>query len=81
MSKRREPIKAIFGMEPMREGEYPMAYIVGSPPGGHDCDVIKIEFREDVYGDHGEGWFDVFDEDGIIGSVNVRSVAEVHYQK
>ena len=31
-----QPIKAIFGMEPMREGEYPLTYQVGF------CGVTKI---------------------------------------
>jgi len=78
MSKIDKPIKGIWGHEPMREGEYPSAFIVGSPCG--DFLVTKVTFREDHYGDHGIGWFDVWSEETLIGSVNARAVSEVHYQ-
>ena len=82
MSKRQEPIMSIYGAEPMREAEYPQAYIVGHPPGAASDDLIvtKIEFREDNYGDHGLGWFDVWAGETLLASMSARHVADVHYQ-
>lgn len=82
MSKIDKAVQAIYGHEPLREKEYPFAYEVGklvAMPVGN-C-VERIEFREDNYGDHGLGWFDVWLEDGnLLASVNVQAVAEVRYQ-
>lgn len=80
------PIKAIFGMEPGREGEYPTAHIVGgvshSVHGNADArpfTVTKIERREDNFGDHGLLWYDVYDGDRVAVSMQGRAVAEVHH--
>jgi len=79
MSKQPNPIKSIWGQEPLREGEYPQHYIVGSPVMSGDIIVTKIEFREDNYGDHGLGWFDIWAETGLIASMSARAVSEIHY--
>lgn len=76
-------IKAIFGMEPQREGEYPQAHIVGSAslmPSGERYTVSRIERREDNFGDHGLLWFDVFDGERLVTSMQGRAVAEIHYE-
>lgn len=67
-----QPIKAIYGHEPMREGETPEAYIVG-----HNS-VARIEHEMHNYGDHGIGWYNVFREDGaMVASMQERAVASV----
>ncbi len=75
-------IKAIFGMEPSRDGEYPQAHIVGSQSqvlGGQRYTVTPITLREENFGDHGLLWFDVFDGDRLATSMQGRAVAEIHY--
>lgn len=67
-------IKAIFGMEPRREGEFPMAYIAG------DGNVASILRREENLGSYGITWFDIVgDGENIIVSVNALAVSEIHY--
>lgn len=78
---KKQPIRAIYGPEPLREGEYPTTYIVGS--NAYDArlgPVERITYREEFYGDHGLGWFDVFTAEGRIASMSARQVAEVHYR-
>ena len=79
-------ILGIWGHEPKREGEYPMAYVVGSPCGtlGQEETITsRIAYREMDYGDHGLGFFDVSvevdGEERLIVSVAARAVAEIHY--
>lgn len=73
-----DEIMAIYGCEPMREGEYPTAIIVGSSI--RDRAVAKIARREDNFGDHGLLWFDAMDDEGrVIMSISGRAVAEVHH--
>lgn len=79
-------IQAIYGVEPAREGEYPTAHIVGGKSfvvqGNADSrpfTVTKIERREENFGDHGLLWYDVFDGDRVVVSMQGRAVAEVHY--
>lgn len=68
-----ETIRALFGAEPMRDDELPRAFIVG-------CDAVtKIERREENYGDHGLLWFDVYEGERRIASMNARFVAEIQY--
>jgi hypothetical protein len=69
----------IFGFEPMRENEFPSAFIVGTPIRGTEP-VSKIEPRQDYRGDHAIGWFDVYVGDQLVASMNERAVAEVHYE-
>lgn len=42
-------------------------------------DVTSIKYREDNYGDHGLGWFDVYFGDAVEQSIAARAVAEVRY--
>lgn len=81
---RAATISAIYGMEPGREGEYPMAHRVGQQSRWADgtlFTVSRIERREDNFGDHGLLWFDVFDGDKLAHSMQGRAVAEVHYER
>lgn len=78
MEKEMTKIKAIYGPEPMREGEYPTGYEVGrNTPAGA---VTEIKVRHDNFGDHGIGWFDVYAGEKLIASMNQRATAEVYYQ-
>ena len=72
-----QPIRALYGVEPMRENEYPAGFTVGHQSGGKTVD--RITYREHNYGDHGIGWYDVYAGEHCIASMNVRAVAEVHY--
>ena len=79
-------ILAIWGYEPPRKDEYPMAYVVGSPcgtRGQESAPTSRIAYREVDYGDHRLGFFDVFimvgGEERQVVSVGARAVAEVHY--
>lgn len=75
-------ITAIYGVEPMREGEYPMAHVVGSDSNINGRDKVRVEWierREENYGDHGLSWFDVLSGGKVVASVQARAVAEVHY--
>lgn len=64
-------IRAIYGAEPHRDGEYPRCWMVG-----YDA-VTKIERRDEFYGDHGLLWFDVYNGDRVVASMNARYVAEI----
>ncbi|MGB3833778.1 MAG: hypothetical protein WA975_18155 [Mesorhizobium sp.] len=66
-------IHAIYGPEPLRDGEFPRCWMVG-----HDA-VTKIEPREDNFGDHWLLWFDVYAGDRRIASMSGRHVAEIIY--
>ena len=76
-------IKGICGMEPSREGEYPCAYYVGSQFGNagiEPCGIVtEIRYREDNYGDHGLGWYDVFIGEVRVASMQARAVADIFY--
>lgn len=66
-------IEAIFGMEPLREGEYPTSYTVGFDG------VTTIQESKTKYGDHAIGHFDVFKGDHLHCQMMHRAVAEIHY--
>jgi hypothetical protein len=66
-------IDGIYGLEPMREGEYPIYYKLGVN------DVTKIEFEECVYGDHGIGQFHIYKGDKLVSTVMHRALAEIVY--
>lgn len=74
-------VAAVYGPEPNREGEYPTAFIVGQNCGamGETLVVERIDYREDNFGDHGLGWFDVFADGKRVASLSARHVAEVRY--
>lgn len=66
-------ISSIHGPEPMREGEYPVCFIVGHS-------VSQITYRDDYHGDHSIGWFDVWaDDETLIASLSERHIAQVCY--
>lgn len=71
----RKKIRAIFGDEPRRDGEYPMAHIVGH--GG----VTRIEEDTENLGTYGIHWFFVYVGDDLIVRVNALSVASVELFK
>ncbi len=76
---KRQPVKAIYGHEPLRADEYPASYMIGGRIGSGGEVVERIEFREDNFGDHGLGWYDVFANGRRVLSMQSRAVAEVHY--
>lgn len=80
------PITAIYGVEPMREGEYPAVHVVGGKStllaGQGDArrfTVTQIERREEPHGDHTLSWYDVYAGDAVAVSLQARAVAEIHY--
>lgn len=80
-------ILGIWGHEPRREGEFPLAYVVNAPcgtRGQEETITSRIAYREMDYGDYILGFFDIFIEvDGDerqIASVAARAVAEIHYK-
>ena len=66
-------IKAVYGEEPHREGEYPHAYTVGFDG------VASIDRIEENLGEYGLVWFHVYREGRLIGQLNARHVAAVLY--
>lgn len=74
-----QKIIAIYGMEPMREGEYPSGFQIGSKIAGRDEEVTEIKRRDDNFGDHGIGWFDVYAGESVAISMSLRATAEVVY--
>lgn len=73
-----QKIKAISGMEPHREGEYPDSYIVGYGSATNGP-VTSIEQRIENLGSYGIAWFDIFVSDVLIASMNAMAVASVEY--
>ena len=74
------PIKAIWGMEPMREREYPQCYIIGHPAMSGTPVVTAIKRRDDYFGDHSISWYDIWSGEMLVASMSARAVAEIHYQ-
>jgi hypothetical protein len=74
-------ISAIYGFEPMREGEYPTCALVGHGHGqGPERPIVtRIAYREQNLGQYGIGWYDVFAGDVCLFSLQARAVAEIHY--
>lgn len=68
-----QTIKAIYGQEPIRQGEYPSAAIVGADG------VTRIVSRDEHWGDHGLCWFDVYKGEQRVRSINARHIAEIFY--
>ena len=75
-----ETISAIYGAEPRRDGEYPSIYIVGQSDWRKGPSVTSIKYREDNFGDHGVGWFDVYAGEARLASMGARHVAEIIYE-
>ena len=72
-------ISAIYGLEPMRDGEFQTAFILGAKHKEHT--VTSIEYSEHNYGDHGLGWFVVKSGDTLLVEMQARAVAEVYYKQ
>ena len=72
-------IQAIHGIEPMREGEYPMSYMVGSFDRGLNATVTSILRETENFGDHGLLWFHIYAGNDKISSIQGRAVAQVIY--
>lgn len=66
-------IRAVYGQEPMREGEYPDSYSIGV------SGVTRIECREQNLGTYGILWFDVFIGDYVAASLNGIHISSVVY--
>lgn len=78
----KREITAIYGIEHGREGEAPMAHVVGleSHIAGRGNFMVEwIERRDEHFGDHGLSWYDVLSDGKMIASVQARAVAEIHY--
>ena len=76
------PITAIYGIEPGREGEAPLAHVVGFNShiaGRGQLPIDQIKRRDENYGDHGLSWFDALSAGIVVASVQARAVAEIHY--
>ena len=68
-------IEAVWGPEPLRDGEYPAGARVGFDG------VTRIERRDEDLGEYGIVWLDVF-KDGILSaSFNALHIAAVHYRQ
>jgi len=79
-------ITAIYGMEPKRDGEFPLAHIVGGQSFVVHGNVSTEPFittaitrRTEGFGNYGISWFDVSSANGVELSVQAFAVAEVHY--
>ena len=80
-------ITAIYGVEPMREGEYPAVHMIGRTStvmaGQGDArrfTVTQIQRREEPCGDHALVWFDIYNGNRVALSLQARAIAEVHYE-
>ena len=73
-------IKLIAGMEPKREGEWPTTFAVGNSfHGPNKHTITRIESRNENLGTYGITWFDIFDGDDLLVSMNAMAVSEIHY--
>jgi hypothetical protein len=73
-------IKLIAGMEPNRDGEWPTTFAIGNGfPGPVKHTITRIDRREQNMGTYGILWFDVFDGDALLASMNAMAVSEVQY--
>ena len=69
-------IKGIWGDEPRRDGEYPVAHIVG-----YDGVSSITEITQNL-GEYGIHWFHVWDKDGNeLARMNARYVASIQFEK
>lgn len=68
-------IRAISGDEPRRDGEYPMAHIVGFNG------VTRIVEDTENLGTYGIHWFFVYSGEELLFRVNALSVASVELFK
>ena len=77
----KEKIKGVYGGEPMRQGEYPAAMVVGFNMFGLDSSLVhNIETEEQNLGTYGILWFKAFRADGhMLGKMNAAQVSLVEY--
>lgn len=68
-------VRAVYGPEPNRQGEFPVAHIVGFDG------VTQIIEQQDNLGDYGISWFCVFKGDFESTRLNARHVAQVEFMK
>ncbi|MEM1189894.1 MAG: hypothetical protein AAGI72_15285 [Pseudomonadota bacterium] len=66
-------IKGIYGQEPMRENEYPIAHAVGSDG------VTEITYEERSFGTFSIGLFDVHKGDTVVSTVLLSTLSEIIY--
>lgn len=74
MNKERKII-AVYGMEPMREGEEPDAWRVGF------AGVTHIERMSETFGEYGIDWFRIWSGDILLASMNARYTATIIYDR
>jgi hypothetical protein len=75
MAIEKTKIRAILGDEPRRDGEYPMAHIVGFDG------VTRIDEDTENLGHYGIHWFFVYAGDELRFRINALSVASVELFK
>lgn len=68
-------IRGIYGEEPPREGEYPIAHVVGFDG------VTSITETDQNLGDYGIHWFHVWAENREVARMNARYVVQIDFQK
>lgn len=71
-------IKYISGHD-LGVGNVDFSYVVDKPVAYGWVTITKIAYREEYYGDHSLGWFDVFAGDTCVLSQSERFVSEVGY--
>lgn len=74
-------IKSIFGIEPQRDGEYPLMYTVGDFDRGIGATVTRIDRETENFGDHGVLWFHIYAGDELVSTVQGRAIAQVIYSR
>jgi hypothetical protein len=68
-------IRSIYGDEPGRSGEYPIAHVVGFDG------VTSITETTENLGDYGIHWFHVWSGEHEVARMNARYVAQVDLAK
>lgn len=68
-------IRGIYGDEPRREGEYPIAHVVGFDG------VTSITEMNENLGEYGIHWFQVWSGDRETARMNARYVVQVDFAK
>lgn len=72
-------IIGIYGMEPRRDGEYPLSYAVGSPDSRTKRVLTRIEYEIEHRGTHDIVWFAVFAGNDVVARVSENAIAEIQY--
>lgn len=75
-----QKIKMVVGTEPRREGEYPVAFVVGQAPYHMSQPVYNIVQVDENLGTYGIVWFVAYDKEGnMIGKMNALHTETVQY--